>query len=142
MITMRQIEPSELHNWIPTLHKGIKTLTEHSDRDDFPYPAVLFSLYKPNVSIYAGFEDGQYRGFIILTVVTPEFSDKYLLISGMYSLLESREEWDHVYETVVKPVAEQNKCCWIEFRSKRRGWDKVAPHWGFEKVYSIYRREV
>lgn len=139
---LQRIDIRDLTNWVGTIHKGILEVTNHVDRDDYPYPKILLDLFRGFTTAFVGMDGSDYKGFILLTPCALEFGSRYLLISAMYSILQTREEWEDAYETVVKPFAIEHNCKWIEFRSERCGWDRVAPHFMFDKIYSIFRREV
>ena len=139
-LELKYVAPEELNSVWPKVREDVLKVLSHSS--DTWIPEDMYFALKNNTStLHLGEEDGQYRGFLVLTP-TVAYDGPVLHIWATYSngntglelLTEGMEQ--------IKQFANRMSAKRVTFFSPRKGWDKFGIALGFTMRTQVFAMEV
>lgn len=126
-----RIEPHQLGVVADRLEEGLDDVERHAPQT-WTRADVYAALVNGSATLYLGFEDGEYRGFVILF---PErHADCLHLVVWVIYGRGAFEQMPWLLDRAREIGASH-----IAFCTRRPGFSRIAERLGFEYVHTVYR---
>ena len=131
-LVVRQIYPPHVANLWHWIKPGVREILDNCP-DDFEPEDVFCALWQQKASAFLILEDGEFKGFMVLEVMTDPFKGRRTLSVWLLHYKGAEETQEAIYEHLEKLKTLVN-CCRIWMRSPRLGWLKKAKGWKLKLI--------
>ena len=122
----------------PFIRQGLGIVSQHSPDNWIPED-VFMALSTGAAFLHISTQEGTMAGFVVLTF-SQGYSGRECHVWCAYNTGPSGGLKGE--DAGVAEIAAQEGCKFLTFFSPRPGWERLAPELGWEKVHTLYRKEV
>lgn len=133
------IPPEKIKAAYNIIEKDLQKVISKSYSDWIPAD-VYSSLRNKNSELVVAYEEENYAGFLVLSILNEFGGEKKLFVWVAYA----NPEYNIAEETFdfLSRAAKNSNLVAIEFDSSRSGWMRVAKQQGYKAISTTYRKEV